>query len=84
MRTRPDSTAAKSAPTGSSSNQTDLRTPHASLASITPALELFPDGGVTKWDRLKKRFQLSSKWLLDAVLKAAIGAAIASLVQHVA
>jgi hypothetical protein len=52
------------------------------LESITPQLELFPEGGSTRWERLKKRSRVSSYWLLDTALKAAIGAVIALLIAR--
>jgi hypothetical protein len=53
-----------------------------SLDSITPGLELLPVGGTTRWARIKQRSNISGRWLLDAVLKAAIGAGVVLLIQH--
>ena len=48
----------------------------ASISAITPSLELLPDHGATKWERMTQRFNLTGRWLLDAILKAAIGAGV--------
>jgi hypothetical protein len=53
-----------------------------SLEVITPQLELLPEGGSTRWERLKRRSNVSSRWLIDAALKAAIGAVIAILLAR--
>jgi hypothetical protein len=54
-----------------------------SLESITPGLELLPEGGVTRWERIKRRFRLSGRWILDTALKAAVGAAIVVLIGRI-
>jgi hypothetical protein len=53
-----------------------------SLGTITPQLELIPEGATTKWERLKRRVNFSGRWLLDTVLKAAVGAAVVLLIDH--
>jgi hypothetical protein len=54
----------------------------ASLNTITPQLELLPEEGATRLNRMKHRFNFSARWLGDTVLKAAIGAVIVLAVQR--
>lgn len=49
------------------------------LEKIAPQLELVPDGATTRWEQLKRRSNISGRWLADALLKAVIGAGIALL-----
>ena len=53
-----------------------------SLGTITPQLELFPEGATTRWERLKRRVNFSGRWLVDTVLKAGVGAAVVVLIDH--
>jgi hypothetical protein len=52
------------------------------LEQITPALELLPKGGATKWERMQSRLNVSGRWLLDALIKAALGALVAILLAR--
>ena len=54
----------------------------ASLNTITPQLELLPEEGATRLNRLKQRFNFTTRWLGDTILKAAIGAVIVLAVQR--
>jgi hypothetical protein len=53
-----------------------------STSAITPQLELFPEGETTKWVQLRRRVDFSGRWLLDTALKAAVGAAVVLLIDH--
>jgi hypothetical protein len=54
------------------------------IGSITPALELLPDGAVTRWATIKRRTRVSGSWVFDAAFKGAIGAALALLIDRLA
>jgi hypothetical protein len=51
-------------------------------SSIAPELELLPEGGLTRWQRIKARFNVSGKWIGDRLITAAIGAFIGILITR--
>lgn len=54
----------------------------ALMDTITPQLELLPDEGATRWARLTRRIEFSGRWLLDVVLKSAVGFVIGFLLAR--
>jgi hypothetical protein len=53
-----------------------------SLEAITPQLELLPDGGLTRWERLKVRVQAGGRWLSLQAAASAVSVFVGILIGH--
>lgn len=54
-----------------------------SLPVVAPQLELLPDGGMSKWERLRRLLTFNAAWLARVVVAALVGAGALYLIQRV-